>query len=132
MLNKLVLTVTKFQLPSPKCLGTVVKNILGVMIAPPHQIGLKSITVHIITSVVINEDMFQMHVYNNCVYLIHHNTILIAYMYYNYWVLQNLYMVMHILKSVFINEDTLQYTKLKVWLLMKTRSRRVFTTTVFI
>ena len=29
MLNRLILKVTKFQLPPPKCLGTVVKNILG-------------------------------------------------------------------------------------------------------
>ena len=54
-------------------------------------------TLHIIKSVVINEDTFQTRVYNNCVCLIRHNTTLIAYMYYNYWVLQNLYMVMHIL-----------------------------------
>ena len=29
MLNELILKVTKFQLPHPKRLGTVVKNILG-------------------------------------------------------------------------------------------------------
>ena len=36
MLNRLILKVTKFQLPPPKRLGTVVKNILG-----GGQIGLK-------------------------------------------------------------------------------------------
>ena len=41
MLNRLILKVTKFQLPPPKRLGTVVKNILGGHYAPPCQIGLK-------------------------------------------------------------------------------------------
>ena len=41
MLNRLILKVTKFQLPPPKRLGTVVKNILGGHHAPPCQIGLK-------------------------------------------------------------------------------------------
>ena len=42
MLNRLILKVTKFQLPPPKSLGTVVKNILGGYHAlPPCQIGLK-------------------------------------------------------------------------------------------
>ena len=41
MLNRLILKVTKFQLPPPKRLGTVVKNILGGHHAPPPcQIGL--------------------------------------------------------------------------------------------
>ena len=35
MLNRLILKVTKFQLPPPKRLGTVVKNILGGHHAPP-------------------------------------------------------------------------------------------------
>ena len=37
MLNRLILKVTKFQLPPPKRLGTVVKNILegGIMPPPP-------------------------------------------------------------------------------------------------
>ena len=44
MLNRLILKVTKFQLPLPKRLGTVVKNILGGHHAPPPpqcQIGLR-------------------------------------------------------------------------------------------
>ena len=44
MLNRLILKVTKFQLPPPKRLGTVVKNILVGHHAPPPppcQIGLK-------------------------------------------------------------------------------------------
>ena len=40
MLNRLILKVTKFQLPPPKRLGTVAKNILGGHHAPPCQIGL--------------------------------------------------------------------------------------------
>ena len=43
MLNRLILKVTKFQLPPPKRLGTVVKNILGGHQGPPPppcQIGL--------------------------------------------------------------------------------------------
>ena len=35
MLNRLILKVTKFQLPPPKRLGTVVKNILGAIMPPP-------------------------------------------------------------------------------------------------
>ena len=35
MLNRLILKVTKFQLPPPKRLGTVVKNILGGHDGPP-------------------------------------------------------------------------------------------------
>ena len=38
MLHRLILKVTKFQLPPPKRLSTVVKNILGA-IMPPCQIG---------------------------------------------------------------------------------------------
>ena len=34
MLHRLILKVTKFQLPPPKRLGTVVKNILGGYHAP--------------------------------------------------------------------------------------------------
>ena len=34
MLNRLILKVTKFQLPPPKRLGTVVKNILGAIMPP--------------------------------------------------------------------------------------------------
>ena len=40
MLHRLILNVTKFQLPTPERLGTVVKNILGSHHAPPPcQIG---------------------------------------------------------------------------------------------
>ena len=39
MLNRLILKVTKFQLPPPKRLGTVVKNILG---APPMSNRVKT------------------------------------------------------------------------------------------
>ena len=35
MLNRLILKVTKFQLPPPKRLGTVVKNIWGAIMPPP-------------------------------------------------------------------------------------------------
>ena len=42
MLNRLILKVTKFQLPPPKRLGTVVKNILGGHHVSPCQIGLIS------------------------------------------------------------------------------------------
>ena len=42
MPHRLILKVTKFQLPPPKRLGTVVKNILGgASCPPPCQIGLK-------------------------------------------------------------------------------------------
>ena len=34
MLNRLILKVTKFQLPPPKRLGTVLKNILGAIMPP--------------------------------------------------------------------------------------------------
>ena len=46
MLNRLILKATKFQLPPPKRLGTVVKNILGRHHAPlpPSQIGLRLLT----------------------------------------------------------------------------------------
>ena len=41
MLHRLILKVTKFQLPPSKRLGTVVKNILGASCPPPPcQIGL--------------------------------------------------------------------------------------------
>ena len=41
MLNRLILKVTEFQLLPPKRLGTVVKNILGGIMAPaPCQRGL--------------------------------------------------------------------------------------------
>ena len=41
MPHRLILKVTKFQLPPPKRLGTVVKNILGGHHCPPPcQIGL--------------------------------------------------------------------------------------------
>ena len=39
MLNRLILKVTKFQLPPPKRLGTVVKNILGGHHAPHAKQG---------------------------------------------------------------------------------------------
>ena len=39
MLHRLILKVTKFQLPPPKRLGTVVKNILGGHHGPPCQIN---------------------------------------------------------------------------------------------
>ena len=48
MLNRLILKVTKFQLPPPKLLGTVVKNIFfggGGYHGPPRQIGLRIIAV---------------------------------------------------------------------------------------
>ena len=46
MLNRLILKVTKFQLPPPKRLGTVVKNIFGGYHAlPPCQIGLRYIEI---------------------------------------------------------------------------------------
>ena len=41
MLHRLILKVTKFQLPPQKRFGTVVKNILGGPSWPPCQIGLK-------------------------------------------------------------------------------------------
>ena len=41
MLRTLILKVTKFQLPHPKRLGTVLKNIMGAIMPPPCQIGLK-------------------------------------------------------------------------------------------
>ena len=44
MPHRLILKVTKFQLPPPKRLGTVVKNILGAIMAPPCQIGLNIVT----------------------------------------------------------------------------------------
>ena len=37
MLHRLILKVTKFQLPRPKRLGTVVENILGAIMPPPPQ-----------------------------------------------------------------------------------------------
>ena len=41
MLNRLILKITMFELPPPKRLGTVVKNILGGHHGPPpRQIGL--------------------------------------------------------------------------------------------
>ena len=40
MLHRLILNVNKFQLPTPEPLGTVVKNILGV-IMPPMSNGVK-------------------------------------------------------------------------------------------
>ena len=40
MLHRLILKATKFQLPTPKCLSTVVKNILGGHHGSPCQIGL--------------------------------------------------------------------------------------------
>ena len=44
MLNRLILKVTKFQLPTPKRLRTVVKNIWGgPSCPPPCQIGLKQL-----------------------------------------------------------------------------------------
>ena len=36
MFQRLTLKVTKFQLPPPKRLSTVVKNILGELSCPPH------------------------------------------------------------------------------------------------
>ena len=41
MLNRLILKVTKFQLPPPKRLGTVVKNIWGAIMAPPMSNRVK-------------------------------------------------------------------------------------------
>ena len=42
MLHRLILKVTKFQLPPPKRLSTMVKNILGgPSCHPPCQIGLR-------------------------------------------------------------------------------------------
>ena len=53
MLNRLVLKVTKFQLPPPKRLGTVVKNILGGHHGPPCQIGLNSFWFAIFVPVIL-------------------------------------------------------------------------------
>ena len=41
MLNRLILKVTKFQLPPRKRFGTAVKkNLGGIMASPQYQIGL--------------------------------------------------------------------------------------------
>ena len=50
MLNRLILKVTEFQLTLPKRLSTVIKNILGGIMAPPCQIGLKFLIVMLIFS----------------------------------------------------------------------------------
>ena len=51
MLQRLILKVTKFQLPPRKRLNTVVKNILGGMWAscppPPFRIGLNQFQANI-------------------------------------------------------------------------------------
>ena len=39
MLNRLILKVTKFQLPPPKRLGTVLKNVFGAIMPPPTQMS---------------------------------------------------------------------------------------------
>ena len=45
MLHRLISKITKFQLPPPKRLSIVVKNILGaIMPPPPCQVGLKLTT----------------------------------------------------------------------------------------
>ena len=43
MLHRLILKITKCQVPPPKSLGTVGKNILGAIMCPPPpcQLGLK-------------------------------------------------------------------------------------------
>ena len=56
MLNRLILKVTKFQLPPPTRLGTVSKNILGGHHAPPCQIGLK--TMEILKKVLLSVEYF--------------------------------------------------------------------------
>ena len=44
MFHRLILQVTKFRVPPPKRLNTVVKNILGGHHAPPKcQIGFKTL-----------------------------------------------------------------------------------------
>ena len=63
---------------------------------------VRNIPVHII--VFINEETFQTCVYNNCVYLIQHNTTLIAYTQKSSRSSYN----KHNSKSVFINEDMFQ------------------------
>ena len=42
MLHRLILKVTKFQLPPPKRWDTVAKNIVGGYHGPPCQIGLNT------------------------------------------------------------------------------------------
>ena len=55
MLNRLILKVTKFQLPPPKHLGTVVKNILGAHDAhPPMSNRVNSGSDFIICTYVMN------------------------------------------------------------------------------
>ena len=57
MLNRLMLKVTKFQVPPPKRLGTVVKNILGSSWPPPpFQIELTGIRFHGPTSCLHRND----------------------------------------------------------------------------
>ena len=46
MLNRLILKVTKFQLPPPNRLGTVVKNILGGPSWPPMSNRVNSKTIY--------------------------------------------------------------------------------------
>ena len=56
MLNRLIFKVTKFQLPPPKHLGTMVKNIFGGHHAPSScQIGLKSVAKNIAEDILFNE-----------------------------------------------------------------------------
>ena len=52
MLNRLILKVTKFRLPHPKRLSTVIKNILGSHHGPQCQIGLSIMMDHL--SMLIN------------------------------------------------------------------------------
>ena len=57
MLNRLILKVTKFQLPPPKHLGTVVKNILGGHHGPPMSNRVKG-GVDTLTTPVIDWSLF--------------------------------------------------------------------------
>ena len=55
MPHRLILKVTKCQLPPPECFGTVVKNILGGHHAPPCQIGLRGFTVMAKTELIVDK-----------------------------------------------------------------------------
>ena len=50
MLQRLILKITKFQLPPPKRLSTVVKNILGAIMPPPMSNRVKDTPLRHFTS----------------------------------------------------------------------------------
>ena len=58
MLNRLLLKVTKFQLPPPKHLGTVVKNILGAIMPPPMSNRVKAYSQELCSYTVSNRQSF--------------------------------------------------------------------------